>query len=160
MGCAPSSAEAMTTEGPEGPDRNRIRRIPARVPARVDGLASLRAVTRAMLASGVGAVLVESPLGPVGLVSANDVVEAIAGGADPDTVWAGEVARPTPRMVSCRQHPTAVGEEMAAYGLEIVAVVDEDGPVALASALDVLDAVLQAARAGGAVPDPEGACGP
>ncbi len=130
----------------EQSDRERVRRIPARVPARVDGLASLRTVTRRIMESGVGAVLVESPLGPVGLVTTNDVIEAIAAGADPDTVWAGEVARPTPRMVSCQQHPAAVGEEMAAYRLEVVAVVDEDAPGALATALDVLGAVLRAAR--------------
>ena len=74
----------------------------------------------------MGAVLVESPLGPAGLVTVYDVIEALASGADPDTVWAGDIARPTPRMVSCEQHPTEVGEEMAAYGLEVVAVVDED----------------------------------
>ncbi len=138
----------MTTDEGEDPDQKEVQRIPARVPARVDSLASLRVVTQRMLESGVGAVLVESPLGPVGLVSANDVIEAIAGGADPDTVWAGEVARPPPRIVSCRQHPAVVGEEMAASRLEIVAVVDGVAPVALASALDVLDAVLRAAREG------------
>ena len=150
----------MMTGEPQDPRTKQMRRIPARVPARVDGLASLRAVTQRMLESGVGAVLVESPLGPVGLVSANDVIEAIAGGADPDAVWAGEVARPTPRVVSCRQHPVAVGEEMAAYRLEIVAVVDEDAPVALTSALDVLDAVLRAAREDAGSPDLEGAGSP
>ena len=124
----------------------RIRRIPARVPARVDGLASLRVVAKAMVKSGVGAVLVDSPLSPPGLVTANDIIEAIASGVDPDNVWAGEIARPAPRMVSCEQHPAEVGEEMAAYELEVVAVVDEDAPVALASALDVLGAVLRAAR--------------
>ena len=124
--------------------RERLHRIPARVPARVDGLASLRTVTQRIMESGVGAVLVESPLGPVGLVTANDVIEAIAAGADPDTVWVGEITRPTPRMVSCRQHPAAVGEEMAAYRLEVIAVVDEDASVALATSLDVLGAVLRA----------------
>gem|GEM_PF-6233051 len=152
MGNSASSAHAMTTDEAEDPDQKEMRRIPARVPARVDGLASLRVVTQRMLESGVGAVLVESPLGSVGLVSANDVIEAIAGGADPDTLWAGEVARPAPRMVSSRQHPASVGEEMAAYRLEIVAVVDEDAPVALASALDVLGAVLRAAREGAGNP--------
>jgi CBS domain-containing protein len=134
------------TVNPEVSRVERIRRIPARVPARVGGLASLRAVARSLVASGVGAVLVESPLGPVGIVTTSDVIEAVAGGADPDTVWAGDIARPTPRIVSCTQHPVEVGEEMAACRLEIVAVVDEDSPVALASALDVLDAVLRAGR--------------
>ncbi len=134
-------------------DGDRRRRIPARVPARVDGLASLRTVTQRIVESGVGAVLVESPLGPVGLVTANDVIEAIAAGADPDNVWAGEITRPSPRMVSCRQHPATVGEEMAASRLDVIAVVDEDAPVALATALDVLDAVLRAVREGAEKPD-------
>jgi CBS domain-containing protein len=130
----------------ESAGSERVRRIPAHVPARVGGMASLRAVARSMVQSDVGAVLVENPLGPVGIVTAADVIEAVASGADPDTVWAGDVVRPTPRIVSCTQHPAEVGEEMAAYRLEIVAVVDEDSPLALASALDVLDAVLRAAR--------------
>lgn len=137
----------MTT-GSEDTDLEPIRRIPARVPARVDGLASLRTVAQRMVESDLAAVLVESPLGPAGIVTASDVIEAIAAGADPDGVWAGEITRPTPRMVSCQQHPAAVAEEMAASRLEIVAVVDEESPLALASALDVLGAVLRANRDG------------
>ena len=107
---------------------------------------SLRAVTQAMVESGLGAVLVESPLGPTGFVTAMDVIEAMASGADPDTVWAGEIARPTPRTVSCTQHPADVGEEMAAYELDVVAVVDENASVGVASALDILSAVLRLAQ--------------
>ncbi len=95
-----------------------------------------------MVESGLGAVLVESPLGPTGFVTAKDVIDAVAGGADPDTVWAGEITRPTPRTVSCNQHPADVGQEMAAYELEVVTVIDEDASVGVASALDVLRAVL------------------
>jgi len=124
----------------------RVRRIPARVPAQVDGLASMRVVARAMVTSGVHAVLVESPAGPVGLVTAKDVIEALAAGADPDVVWAGDIMRPAPRMVSCEQHPADIGEEMAAYDLEIVAVVDEDAALGVASALDILGAIVRAAR--------------
>jgi len=137
----------------EGCDAPRIRRIPARFPAHVNGMTSLRAVARSMVESGVGAVLVESPLGPVGFVTAGDVIEAVSTGADPDTVWAGEIARPTPRIVRRDQHPLDVGEEMAAYRLEIVAVADEGGPLAFASALDVLGAVLRAARDPSRTPD-------
>jgi CBS domain-containing protein len=124
----------------------RIRQIPSRVPARVGGLDSLRTLAWALVESGVGAVLVESPLGPLGMVTARDVIEAVAEGADPDTVWAGDIVRPTPPMVSRERHPVDVGEEMIASRLEIVAVVDEDASVTLASALDVLGAVLRAAR--------------
>jgi CBS domain-containing protein len=129
-----------------GDERERVRRIPARVPAQVDGLASMRDVARAIVASGVHAVLVESPAGPVGLVTVIDVIAALAAGADPDLVWAGEIMRPAPRMVSCEQHPTAIGEEMAACDLEIVAVVDEDAQLGVASALDILRAMILSAR--------------
>jgi len=104
-----------------------------------------------MVESGMGAVLVESPAGPAGLVTSRDIVEAVADGADPDLVWAGEIMRPAPRMVSCRQHPADIGEEMAAYELDIVAVVDEDTPLGVASALDILGAVIRAAREAGQV---------
>jgi predicted transcriptional regulator len=129
-----------------GDERERVRRIPARVPAQVDGLASMRLVARAMVESGVHAVLVESPAGPVGLVTASDVIEALAVGADPDVVWAGEMMRPATRMVSCDQHPVAIGEEMAAHNLEIIAVIDEDARMGVASALDILGAVVGAGR--------------
>jgi CBS domain-containing protein len=49
-------------------------------------------------------------------------------------------------MVSCEQHPAAIGEEMAAYDLEIVAVVDEDAQLGVASALDILGAMIRATR--------------
>ena len=129
-----------------GDESERVRRIPARVPAQVDGLTSMRVVARAMVESGVHAVLVESPTGPVGLVTAKNVIEALAAGADPDVVWAGEIMGPAPRIVSCEQHPAAIGDEMAAYGLEIVAVVDEDAQLGVASALDILGAMVRAAR--------------
>ncbi|HVC69179.1 MAG TPA: CBS domain-containing protein [Acidimicrobiales bacterium] len=94
----------------------------------------------------MSAVVVESDTGTVGLVTAKDIIEALAWGADPDIVWAGEIVRPAPRMVSCEQLPTKIGEEMAAYDLEIVAVMDEDNPLGVASALDVLGAVVRSVR--------------
>ncbi len=135
----------MTTDSPDARGE-RIRRIPVRVPTRVGGLTSLRSVAQSMVSSGTWAVLVEDPVGPSGLVTARDVIEALAAGADPDIVWAGEIMRPTPRMVSCEQHPADVGEEMAAYELDIVAVFDENAPVGLATALDILGAVVRAKR--------------
>ena len=91
-------------------------------------------------------MLVEDAVGPTGLVTASDVIEAVAAGADPDIVWAGEIMRPAPRMVSCDQHPAEVGQEMAECELEIVAVFDEDAPVGLATALDILGAMVRSTR--------------
>ena len=70
---------------------DRVRRIPVRKPAHVGGLTNIRTVARAMVETKIGAVLVENSVGPVGLITAGDVIEAIAAGADPDIVWAGEV---------------------------------------------------------------------
>ncbi len=132
----------MTTDLPAAKG-SRVRRIPVRVPTRVGGLTSLRSVARSMVESEIWAVVVEDPVGPSGLVTARDIIEAIAAGADPDIVWAGEIMRPAPRIVSSKQHPAEVGEEMAAYELDIVAVVDENAPVGLTTALDVLGAVIR-----------------
>jgi CBS domain-containing protein len=129
---------------PEG-GAEKPRAIRARMAAHVSELTNLRAVCLSMLESGVGAVLVDNPIGPGGLVLASDIVEALAAGAEPDTVWAGEIMRPAPRMVSSDQHPIEVGSEMAAYELEVVAVFDGTDSVRVASALDVLGAVISAA---------------
>ena len=128
------------------PESRPNRRIPARVPALVDGLASLRRVAGLMMESGLGAVLVDSPAGLAGLITAKDVIEAIAAGADPDICWAGEIMRPVPRVVSCDQHPTEVGEEMLAYELDVVTVVTDNAPLGVASALDILGAVIRTMR--------------
>lgn len=123
-----------------------VRRIPARVPAHVDGVAPLRDVARAITNTGVGAVVVDNNLGPLGFVTARDLVEAIADGADPDICWAGAIMRPVLRMVSREQNPVAVGEEMAACELEVVTVVDENSRLGVASALDILRSVVRVVR--------------
>ena len=118
------------------------RRIPARKAAHVSEMANLRKVCRAMAESGVGAVLVDNPIGAGGLVLAGDVIAALAAGADADTVWAAEIMRPGPWMVSAEQHPVDVGSEMADHELEVVAVFDGTESLCVASALDVLGAAV------------------
>jgi CBS domain-containing protein len=135
----------MTVRG-RGVGERRRPRIPTRVAATLGGMETLRSVARSMMESGLGAALVENPAGPMGLVTATNLIEALAGGADPDLVWVSEIMRPVPRIVSRRQDPAVVGEEMAAYELEVVTVVDEDSPLGLASALDVLGAVVRATK--------------
>jgi len=136
----------VTTPGQADAASPAQRRIPARVPGRVGGLTILRDVARCIARSGVGAVIVESPVGKLGLVTAKDLIDAIANGADPDVVWAGDIMRPLPRTVSSSRHPVEVGEEMTAYELEIVTVTGDDAGLGVASALDVLRAVVQHAR--------------
>lgn len=136
----------MTDQPDNGDARDRSRRIPSRVPACVDGLTSIRTVARSMVESGVNAVLVESPAGPMGLVTMRDVIEAVAAGVDPDVVWAGEVMRLAPRTVSREQHPADIGAEMVAYDLDVVTVLGDNAPLGVASALDILGALVRAVR--------------
>ena len=58
----------------------------------------------------------------------------------------------TQRMTE-RAWGRGVAEAMAAHEFEMVAVVDADAPVGLASALDVLGAMLRATRSGLGTPD-------
>jgi signal-transduction protein with cAMP-binding, CBS, and nucleotidyltransferase domain len=133
---------------PDSSEQNPPPHVPiaTRPPERVGGLTVLRGVARCMIRSGVGAVVVESPVGKLGLVTAGDLIEAIANGADPDLVWAGDIMRPIPRTVSHARHPVDVGEEMATYELEVVTVTGDDEGLGIATALDVLRAVLRSTR--------------
>jgi CBS domain-containing protein len=45
-----------------------------------------------MAGQGVGAVVVLGPEGPASIVTENDIVRALANGADPDSVWTADVA--------------------------------------------------------------------
>lgn len=62
-------------------------------------------MTQRMTETGVGAVFVDSPLGPAGIVTADDVIEAIATGADPDTVWEGEITGQPPTWSAVESVP-------------------------------------------------------
>ena len=70
----------MTGEFPETGSEP-VRRIPVRKPAHVGGMTNIRVVARAMVETKIGAVLVENSVLPVGLITAGDVIEAIADGA-------------------------------------------------------------------------------
>jgi CBS domain-containing protein len=139
-------SDAVASRPDNGDEYEPTRRIPSRVPTYVDGLTSIRVVARSMVESGVHAVLVETPAGPVGLVTMRDVIAAVAAGADPDIVWAGDIMRLVPRTVSRAQHPADIGEEMVAYDLEIVTVLGENAPLGVASALDILGALVRVVR--------------
>ncbi len=116
------------------------------MPAHVDGMTSLRGVALSMTETGLNAVLVDNSVGPVGLVTAMDVVGALARGGDPDRLWAGDLMRAAPETVTDKRNPVEVGEQMAAYELDVVAVLNDSAPVGVASALDVLCEILPLLR--------------
>jgi signal-transduction protein with cAMP-binding, CBS, and nucleotidyltransferase domain len=64
--------------------------------------ASLREVARELADGEIGAVLVETPGGPVGVLSERDLVAAIAAGYDPEERQVADVL--TADLVTARPH--------------------------------------------------------
>ncbi len=64
----------------------------------VDPETTLRSTAQAMVADRAGAAIVRGPDGPTNIVTEGDVVRALADGADPDIIWAADVA--STRLVS------------------------------------------------------------
>jgi len=62
------------------------------VPPFVDPEETLRAAAQAMAGLQSGAAIVVGPDGPSRIVTERDIVRALADQADPDTVWAADVA--------------------------------------------------------------------
>jgi signal-transduction protein with cAMP-binding, CBS, and nucleotidyltransferase domain len=61
-------------------------------PPFVDPEETLRAAAQAMAGFQTGAVILLGPDGPSRIVTERDIVRALADQADPDTVWAADVA--------------------------------------------------------------------
>ena len=61
-------------------------------PSFVDPEDTLRVAAQAMAGRKTGAVIVLGPDGPTSIVTEQDIVRALADQADPDTVWAADVA--------------------------------------------------------------------
>lgn len=74
--------------------------LATRPPVTVDEGATLRGTAHRLWADSVGAAVVLRGDRPVGIVSERDLVAALADGADPDVVTAGEVM--TPQMLVSR----------------------------------------------------------
>src|SRR5579864_4472618 len=115
---------------------------------RVGSSETLRTVTRALADAPCGAVIVTGPVGPVGVVTDNDVVLAIALGIDPDRIRASDAMQPIPHVVKAEDAPTEVAQVMVRLGLHHVAVLDDESGVHLASSLEVLRALRSMQDAG------------
>lgn len=64
------------------------------VVARVDQGLTLCEVAEELIADEIGAVLVDGPHGPAGVLSERDIITVLANGGDPDVRQAGEVMTP------------------------------------------------------------------
>jgi CBS domain-containing protein len=81
--------------------------------------------------------------GPVGIISERDVVTALAGGADPDQVWAADVMSEKPVVVSPEDSLDEVVAAMATHWVRHLPVVDNGKVRGMISVRDVVLALTE-----------------
>jgi CBS domain-containing protein len=118
--------------------------IMASRPATVGPAETLRVVAQELAAADIGAVLVESPGGPTGVVSERDLVTVLASGDGVDDVQAGEIM--TTDLVAADADDTiaTTGRIMLEAGVRHVPVRKGGAVVGLVSIRDVLAVLLTA----------------
>lgn len=103
---------------------------------------SVRDVAAELTANDIGAVLVSSPGGPVGIVSERDIVAVAATGADLDREQVRSVMTVDLVTAEATDPIAAVGRLMVQSGVRHVVVRDGVRVIGVVSMRDVLDALL------------------
>jgi CBS domain-containing protein len=131
--------DAERQPGPADP----VRAIMSRQLHSVPPEASLREAARELADNEIGAVLVETSGGPVGLVSERDVVAAVAAGEDPEDRQVADVM--TTDLVTARPADpvAAVAALIREAGVRHVPVLDGARVVGIVSVRDVLTVLLR-----------------
>jgi CBS domain-containing protein len=103
---------------------------------------SLRDVAKQLRANDIGAVLVRSPGGPIGIVSERDIVSAAAMGLDLEVEQVNNAMSVDLVTAPATASIAAVGRLMVESGVRHVIVRDGSRAIGLVSIRDVLDALL------------------
>ena len=123
----------------------KVNEVATREPVVVPPQTSLRVAAEVMYQHSIGAVLVGTGKGLMGILSERDVVSALASGADPDgATVAGAMSHD---VVSLRAHDTLydAAVDMLDLGIRHVPVVDEWGALlGMVSVRDLLRPLLTA----------------
>lgn len=122
--------------------RTPIHQIMGTALATVEQHDSLRDVAAELTANDIGAVLVSSPVGPVGIVSERDIVAVAATGADLDREQVKTVMTVDLVTAQATEPIADVGRLMVQSGVRHVAVRDGVRVIGVVSMRDVLDALL------------------
>jgi predicted transcriptional regulator len=125
---------------------NPVREVMSRGAISVDEKLSLRSLAAVLAELDIGIALVAHPDGSVGVVSERDVVRALADGAEPDEVWAADVAIDDLVLAEPEEAIVDVAERMSAEIVRHVTVVDRGVIVGVVSARDVLPVLTDYAR--------------
>lgn len=126
----------------------------SRSPVYVSPDATLRTVAGVLAEESIGAVLVRGAQGPAGIVSERDVVNALAGGAQPDRERARDVMTPEPASVASSDPILAVADHMLGSEIRHLVVTKNNTTVGVVSMRDVLAVFADERRATGRRPPP------
>ena len=110
----------------------------------IEGAATLRAVATTLTAADIGALIVVENGTPLGMASERDVVTALAAGADPDSVWAADVASADTIWASPEDSIARIAGMMREVGARHIPVRDQGEVVGIVSMRDVFEAALDA----------------
>jgi len=114
----------------------------------VDARVTLRTLAAVLSELGIGAAVLPRPAGEAAVVSERDIVRALAEGADPDEVWADDVAADDLVTAEPEEAVGAVAARMAAEGVRHIAVVERGTIIGVVSARDVLPVLAANMNAG------------
>lgn len=112
------------------------------VVARVDQGLTLCEVAEELIADEIGAVLVDGPHGPAGVLSERDIITVLANGGDPDVRQAGEVMTPDILWAAPNESISAVARRMCDAGVRHIPIRHGATVVGVVSMRDVLEVLL------------------
>lgn len=138
----PDRNPTPTTDDADGP----IRAVMSAGAVTVDARVTLRTLAAVLSELGIGAAVLPRPAGEAAVVSERDIVRALAEGADPDEVWADDVAADDLVTAEPEEAVGAVAARMAAEGVRHIAVVERGTIIGVVSARDVLPVLAAAAN--------------
>jgi CBS domain-containing protein len=110
--------------------------------AAIEAQATLRDAARALSDADVGTLVIMDGPEITGIVSERDVVRALAGDADPDTVLVGDVMSESPRYVTLDERAATAIETMLAAGIRHLPVIDEGELVGIISMRDLVEVLF------------------
>jgi CBS domain-containing protein len=126
--------------------RNSISEVMSRGAISVDEKLTLRSLAAVLAQLDIGVTLVAAPDGSVGIVSERDIVRALADGADPEEVWAADIAARGLVYAEPDESIVDIAERMVTEVVRHVPVVDRGTIVGVVSARDVLPVLADHAR--------------
>jgi CBS domain-containing protein len=119
---------------------------------RIEGRATLRTAAEMLSRKRTGALLVQESDAPLAVLTADDVVTALAEGANPDAVSAADAAKGNVVWAAADDTVDHVAESMRDARVGHVLIRDRSGLLGVAALADVLALALDSASAGRQAP--------